>query len=416
LKLAIIVTEFPCITETFIARDLVKFLERGHSVRLFHLARYNTAEPLHGFATPLADVVRCYPYLASGQVLSAVVRTAAGRPRMLARTVADIFRNCWREPIYLAKSLAILPKSLAFAREIESWGVSHVHGEFAGHPGTAAWIIGRATGLPYSFSARAHDIFVTQALLKTKIDEAAFVRTISDFNVEFLERRLGIDRRRVHVVHSSIDVERIEARPTPRGETLRLLMVGSMEKRKGVDVLLRALALLGDLDYSCEFIGDGPDRTMLLRLAANLGVSDRVAFQGARTFEDVAEAYRSADLILVPSTLGPRGRTEGIPNVIIEALAYRRPVIASRISGIPELVEDGKTGLLVEPGSAEELAAAIRRLAEDPDAADRLAAAGRRAVEERFELGRNVDRQLALFRAHSATTDREDCRARDRIA
>lgn len=398
MKLAIIVTEFPARTETFIARDVATFLERGHEVRLFHLRSFNRGVQVHAFARPVAAVAETRPYLAFGALWRAVRR----RPGVVARIAGRIIADCWREPSYMLKSFVVLPKAAAFAESLSAWGADHVHAEFAGHPATAAWIIHRLTGLPYSVSCRAHDIFVTQALLPVKLRESAFVRTISRYNIDFLKARIpGFDADAAVVIRSSVNIDRIAATDVRPGPVFRILYVGSLHSRKGVDTLLRALAGL-EGDWQCDLIGDGPERPRLERLAQELGLATRLRFRGAQPFETVAEAFDGCHVVAVPSTYGPRGRTEGIPNVVIESLAYRRPVVTTRISGIPELVEHGKTGLLVEPDDADALRAALRQVRDFPQEAQTMADEGRRAVEREFNLATSVDRQLALFEAHRA--------------
>lgn len=404
MKLAIFVTEFPSITETFIARDVAMFLRMGHSVKLFHLTKYNSSEIIHDFAKPVVENASSYPYICSRRVLGALWRAVTRKPGRLAGLIRDSLKGSWYDPAHLGKTLAILPKVVAFSEDLEDWGAEHVHGEFAGHPGSAAWMVGRLTGLPYSITCRAHDIFVTQALLDVKLDEASFVRTISKYNIAFLSEHVpGFDAKKSHVIHSSVDLSQIHAVPAERSDVARILYIGSMEPRKGVDNLLHALAALSSAhNWRCDLIGKGSEKANLEQLARTLGLEDRVTFLGPRSFEEVADAYRSADVVVAPSVYGARGRTEGIPNVVIEALAHRRAVITSRISGIPELVEDNVTGLLVEPNDIAGLSAAISSVLEDPAGAQAFGDAGRKVVEREFDLTTNVKRQLELFERHAA--------------
>jgi glycosyltransferase involved in cell wall biosynthesis len=150
-------------------------------------------------------------------------------------------------------------------------------------------------------------------------------------------------------------------------------------------------------EWQCELIGHGPDAEDLRTRTAQLGLADRVRFRGAQPFEVVAEAYRTASVCVAPSVIGPAGRQEGIPNVMIEALAYQRPAITTRISGIPELIRDGDTGLLVPPADAPALAAALQRVHADPHAALSMAKRGRAHVAAEFDLEKNARRQLTLF-------------------
>ena len=397
MKLAVIVTEFPKATETFIYRDLTKFIELGADVRLYHVAPFRRHQPLHGFAAPLLERAVDIGFVRPGALARALWR----RPGKLMAAVARIAWAYRRHPKIALKSLALVPKALAIAEDARTWGATHVHAEFAGHPATAAWIGHVAGGLPYSVSCRAHDVFRTQALLAEKLGAAAMVRTVSAFGRDFLRANVrGMAAREVHVIHSSVGVTRIApVEAVPSTDPFRILYVGALEPKKGVGHLLDALALVGGQlgDWRCDLIGGGPDAAMLRARAAELGLGEHATFHGPQPFERVAEAYRTASVCVAPSVIGPDGRQEGIPNVMIEALAYQRPAITTAISGIPELIRDGDTGLLVPPGDAAALASALLRVRDDPEAALAMARRGRAHVVDEFDLETNARRQLALF-------------------
>lgn len=403
MRLGYIVTEFPKITETFILRDLVVFDRKGHDIGIFHLTPARKGEVIHDFAEHMLAKARSRPFLFSTVVLGALFRAARRQPATLARVAGRIAADCLGDPVTMLKSWAILPKSLAFAEDLERWGADHVHAGFAGHPATAAWIIGRFTGIPYSVSCHAHDIFVTQALLGPKLREAAFVRTISAFNRDFLlDRFPDLDRDRIEIIHCGADTDGIGIVDGMPGEPFVILYVGALEVRKGVDNLLRALAQTEfNGDWRCEVVGGGPTAAPLQALAESLAISERVRFLGPRPSKDVAEAYERASVVVVPSIIGPGGRTEGIPTVIMEALAHARPVIASELTGVPELIEDGVTGLLVPPGDIDALAGALRRVRDDPGRALSMARAGRTRVEAEFDATANAEAQLVQFERYA---------------
>lgn len=405
MRLGYIVTEFPKITETFILRDLVAFDGNGHDVRIYHLTAARSGEVIHRFARHMLPKARSRPFFLSTSVLGALMRAVLRHPVKLIGVIGRIVAECLGDPITLVKSLAILPKSLSFAEELAGWGADHIHAGFAGHPATAAWIVGRFTEIPYSVSCHAHDIFVTQSLLGPKLREAAFVRTISAYNKNFLlDRFPDLARQRIEIIHCGADTKNI--RPVdrvPEGPFV-VLYVGSLEVRKGVDKLLRALAQAEGLtDWRCEVIGGGPMAKSLSALAEALGLSDRVQFLGPRPSEAVAAAYARAGVVVVPSIVGPGGRTEGIPTVIMEALANARPVIASRVTGVPELVEHGVSGLLVPPGDVGALAEALQHIRHDPDRAMKMARDGRARVVAEFDATTNAEIQLAHFKQHTTT-------------
>lgn len=405
MRLGYIVTEFPKITETFILRDLVVFDRKGHDVRILHLTPARRGEVIHEFAEHLLAKARSRPFLFSTAVLGALFRAALRHPAKLARVTGRIAADCLGDPATMLKSWAILPKSLAFAEDLERWGAHHVHAGFAGHPATAAWIISRFTGIPYSVSCHAHDIFVTQALLGPKLREASFVRAISAFNRDFLLHRFpDLDRERIEIIHCGADTHGIGIVDGMADEPFVVLYVGSLEVRKGVDNLLRALAQAEfQGDWRCEVVGGGPAAGSLQALARSLAISERVRFLGPLPSEEVAKAYGRASVVVVPSVVGPGGRTEGIPTVIMEALAHARPVIASELTGVPELIEDGVTGLLVPPGDVAALGGALRRVRGDPACALEMARAGRARVEAEFDATANAEAQLAQFQRHAVT-------------
>lgn len=400
MKIAVIVTEFPKSTETFIYRDLMKFIELGHEVRLYHVAAWRKSQTLHGFAEPLRARVRSIPLLGR-ESATAFVAGLVRRPLTLAAIVKRILTAYAPLPRIAAKSLALLPKALAIAADAKRWGADHVHAEFAGHPATTAWIGRRMGGLPYSVSCRAHDIFRTQRLLDAKLSEAGGIRTVSEFGAAFLHRTVpAIAERPIQVIHSSVDTARIAPVETvPSTDPFRILYVGALEPKKGVEYLLEALAAVGDRlgNWQLDLIGSGPSADALKAQAAPLG--DRVRFRGMQPFEVVSESYRTASVCVAPSVIGPSGRQEGIPNVMIEALAYQRPAITTAISGIPELIRDGETGLLVPQRDSAALGQALLRVFSDPAAALEMARRGRRHVEQEFDLTANASRQLAMMAA-----------------
>lgn len=398
LRVAFVVTEYVKTTETFILRDVMEFHRAGCDVLLFHLMPLNTREVLHEFAQPTRAFARGYPFIFSLDVVATFLGYVVRRPGVVARILFDIVSGCRRDPVTLLKSLFILPKSARIAREVREWGAVHVHAAYAGHPATAAWVVQRLEGVPFSCSSHAHDLFETQALLKQKLPEAAFVRTISDYNRRFILRHVPeLADRPPAVIHVGVHLRGPPPARPPRGRTFRILYVGSLESRKGVDVLLRAVAGL-DGEVELQVVGDGPERGRLEALRGALGIEDRVVFQGRKSNEAVLAAMGGADVLVVPSRIGPRNQTEGLPTVIVEAMANELPVVASRLTGIPEIVIHEETGLLVEVDDVAGLAEALNRVRDEPGLARGWASAGRQLVVREFDQEMNAAALLDLVR------------------
>jgi colanic acid/amylovoran biosynthesis glycosyltransferase len=319
-------------------------------------------------------------------------------PARIARVYGTVVREYAREPRVLPRALIATALATAHARRLRAAGIEHVHAHFATYPALAAWTARRLAGIPYSFTAHAHDLFVHQAMLARKAADARFVVAISDYNRRFLLDHGAPDST---VVHCGIDPARLpfRARRLPEHGPVEALCVAGLRESKGHAVLLEALAGAGPpLDrVRLALVGDGPLRHELERRAAALGLAERVRFAGGLPEPEVARRLAAADLFVLPSVIAPDGDMEGIPVALMEALAAGVPAIATRQSGIPELVRDGETGLLAPPGDVAGLRAALAAAIDDPDGAAARARAGRALVEREFDLAGSAARLAALF-------------------
>ncbi|MDQ3102329.1 MAG: glycosyltransferase, partial [Actinomycetota bacterium] len=237
-----------------------------------------------------------------------------------------------RKPALLARALVTVGVAAAHARSLGALRVDHVHAHTATYPLLTAWLCHRLTGVSYSFTAHAHDIFVDQTFLRRRLAAAEFAVAISDHNRGFLAAFGGDRATPVHVVRSGIDLSayRFQPRsPEPRG-SVRALSIGGLKDYKGHPFLLQALAGAGpELDrVSLDLIGDGPLREELEQLANGLGLRDRVRFHGALPEPAVTSLLADADMFVLPSVITTSGNTEGLPVVLMEALAAGVPVVA----------------------------------------------------------------------------------------
>lgn len=400
MRILIVVSEFPKLTETFAYRNAVEYERLGHQVRIFHIKRFRKGEIVHDFMRGLVGRSFTFGY-ASPAALGALAQEAATAPLRLARLLGRILRAYRKEPLRGLAVLSYLPKALALGRWCRREGIDHINAEFAGHPATAAWIAAGVADIPFSFSAHAHDIFVSQALLVEKAQAATFVRTISRFNIAFLERLPGFPAGKLRLVRCGVTRDRLNpAGPlTPGKGPLRILYVGSLDARKGVGHLIDALAALPpELGWQARIVGGGALARDLTAQAEALGLARRVRFDGPQTAEEVQRAFRNAHVAVVPSVVGREGRTEGIPVVAMEALAQGLPLIASALSGIPELVEDGVTGRLLPPSDAAVIARAITEIAADWPAAVAMGARGRDRIAAEYVVETNARALLDLMK------------------
>ena len=253
-------------------------------------------------------------------------------------------------------------------------------------------------------------------MLGEKVSAAEFSVMISEYNKRLvLEESRGVDPEKLHVIHCGADTEFFLPPTAPRTDAqFSIVCAGSFVEVKGHRYLLEACRILKDrllterlangqdLRLRCHLIGDGPERARIEEQIRAAGLEDDIILHGTLPRPRVAELMAQADVIVQPSVLTRRGAREGIPVSLMEGMASGLPVVASRISGIPELVEDGRTGLLVEPRDATTLADALGRLMDDLHLRREMGQAGRRKVLEEFDLDRNAARLAGLIGAVAA--------------
>jgi colanic acid/amylovoran biosynthesis glycosyltransferase len=357
---------------------------------------------MHREAERLVERAQYQPFI-SREIVRSQIRFLRHRPMAYVRALLDVVRGTFGSRNFLLGGLAIFPKVAHMARLMETSGVTHVHCHFANHPALAGFIIRRLTGIPYSFTAHGSDLHVDRHMLCTKVREAAFVVAISDFNRAVIVEECGERvRSRLEMIHTGVDVTHFRPAPTQhRNGPLVIVCVGTLHEVKGQTHLVEACRQIAEagIDFRCHFVGSGPDRESLQRQIAAAGLTAHIILDGELDRTALAERLREADVLVAPSVPTRQGKREGIPVVLMEAMASGLPVIASRLSGIPELVEHERSGLLVDPGNPVALADALSRLAADPQLRSLLAEEGRRRVESEFDIRLNARKLAAMFTA-----------------
>jgi glycosyltransferase involved in cell wall biosynthesis len=398
---AYLVKRFPRLSETFVLNEILEVRRHGVNLRLYALLdpHEKIVHPTAGELVPEVGYLNLAgrPWRSRWRLLWGAAAQAAARPAGAAK-VAWALLSVHRS----VPSLRHAVEGLWLARELRKQGVTHLHSHFAHGPTAVAYLASLAGGPPFSFTAHAKDLYTTLPRnIRIRARAARFVITCTDANGRYLQELLEHDASvPIHVVHHGTDLERFDpARRRP--EPGLIVSVGRLVPKKGFSILVDALSRAADggLDFHCEVYGGGPMRAELEARTHRLGLENRLSFHGARPMDDIVAAYsRAMVFVLAPAVLN-NGDRDGIPNVLVEAMAAGVPVISTHVSGIPELIEDGEDGLLVEPSDGEALAAAIRRVLEDPSLAARLASAGRRKVEREFDMVTNSRRVAELLAA-----------------
>jgi colanic acid/amylovoran biosynthesis glycosyltransferase len=390
LRVAYIMSRFPKLTETFVLYEMLALEEREVAVEIFPLLRHRSAAR-HPEAARLVPRAHFQPFVSLDILRANWARFRQGPRRYLALWW-EMLSGTWRSPNFFFGALGILPKCVLFAREMERLGVHHVHAHFANHPALAALIIHRLTDIPYSFTAHGSDLHVDRRMLETKVRAAAFVVTVSRYNRDLIADECGEDvEEKVKVIHCGVDPEGFPPsrfRHNGRDQALRIVCVASLEEVKGHRFLIEACRLLRKrwVAFECDLVGDGPLRAEVTEAIERAGLENRIRVRGGLPRPEVVRALARAHVAVLASHPTPSGKREGIPVALMEAMASRLPVVASAVSGIPELVENGRTGILVPPADPTALADALERLAADPLLRDWMGAAGREKVQREFDL------------------------------
>jgi glycosyltransferase involved in cell wall biosynthesis len=404
-SIAVVLKGYPRLSETFIGQELLALERRGLSLRLFSLRAptETVAHPLHADIRASVTYLPEYLHDDISRVLQAwsVARKLPGYQAARAAWWRDLRRDPTRNRVRR------FGQALVLAAELPA-DVAHVHAHFLHTPASVARYAALMRGLAFTLSAHAKDIWTIPDWEKReKLAASAWATTCTACNARHL-RGLAAAPGRVELVYHGIDTDRfpppVAARRTSNGrdpaDPVRLLCVGRAVDKKGLDDLLHALAALPrDLHWRLVHVGGGPLLPALADLARSLGLAARVQWQGTQAHAAVLEAYRNADVFVLASRVAPDGDRDGLPNVLLEAQSQRLACVATTVSGIPELIVDGATGLLVEPREPQALADALARLIGDPALRHTLGDAGFVRTTTAFSLQAGADRLAQRFAA-----------------
>jgi colanic acid/amylovoran biosynthesis glycosyltransferase len=383
----------PKCSETFVFRELLALRETGLRVSAATLRppEYDLGDPrLDALADEAVPVYGAGPARLVGDALRALCQSPGRALAALAMAARDtaIGGSYWRERV---KVPAQVVAGLALAARVRRRAVTHLHAHMAHAPASVAMYAARALGVPFSFTGHAADLFRDRALLAEKLRRAAFVACISLWHRRWYQEQCPRPDTDYPLVRCGVDpTAYTPASPQPPGTPLRLIAIGRLVPKKGFDILLRALPALADLNLHLRLVGEGPEAARLAALVRELALESRVHLAGRANPGDVPALLQQADLFVLPCRTDAGGDRDGIPVVLMEAMAARVGVISGDLPTLRELVEHDVTGLLVPPDDPDALAAAIRRLAGDPALRHRLQLAAHTRIEKEFSLRANA--------------------------
>ena len=407
--MAYVLKRYPRLTETFILNEIRAMERLGEPLHIFSLLPPEPP-PHHPMVAEVRATVHAPPaaWRRKAQlVLNSHARMLCSSPGRYLRALGLALRRTLssRHPISLWRQFA---RAGVVADICRREGIRHIHAHFANAPTSVAHFAHRMSGIPFSFTAHAKDIYLSRPeILRRHLHAAEFVATCTAYNAQFL-RGLApeLDPRKIHLIYHGIDLQTFAQsvyRERPVGGMRRILAVGRLVPKKGHEDLIAACAVLRDqgVDFECEIVGSGPLHDALVAEVRRHRLNDRVRLCGPMTHRDLITRYRQADLFVLAPRIAEDGDRDGIPNVIAEAMAVGVPVVATDVSGIPELVRHGSTGLLAPSRDPTALAAAMRRVLGDEKLARDLAGTAREVLQREFDLWQTTRDLHVLMNAES---------------
>lgn len=399
-KVLYVVSRFPSLTTTFTAYEMSTIQQAGVDVHVATVWAPEDASEPQTVEKPFCDKI-CELRLSNPALWLRSLQQIVLHPFILILFVQLLIGHL--VSVYaVLKLLVSLPKGLYLGYWVKKNQFQHIHAHFLSSPATVALIASKISGVPYTVTIHAFDIFATNPYdlngsIELKCEQAAACIVISQFNLNYMRKTWPKMGGRFEVIYNGIDVEIFSSktRHLPDPTSYRILSNGRLVYTKGHTFLIEAVAKLRkqNRNISLEIIGGGPMDSELRELTQKLGITEHVIFTGKMLQEEIINHYRASNLFVLACAISPDGDMDGLPVVLVEALAMELPTISTQVSGVPEIVQDKITGLCIPPHDSDKLADAIAYMIDHPDEARRMAQAGRQRVEQhfnRFESGKTL--------------------------
>jgi glycosyltransferase involved in cell wall biosynthesis len=402
LKVAYILHRFPYLTETFIMREMYWLRAQGVELEIFSLLPPKHSL-IHAEARELLPYAHYSPFW-SWDILKAQLHFLRRSPGRYLRALAKAMWQTYREPKVLMLVLGLFPKSVYIARRMEALQVEHVHAHFVWLEGITAGIANDLIGVTFSIHPHAFGLFSrNQRDVRCELENASQVISVSSYHRNYIAKLCPkISPAQVEIVYYGIDPTYF--RPAPHQPAasgpVRILSVGRLVEKKGYEYLIDACALLAkrEIAFECQIVGDGFLSEALQARIIRHGLHERVTLLGALGQTQILELYQQSDIFALPCVRARDGDQDGLPNVLIEAMACELPVVTTPLTGIPDLVDDGENGFLVKERDVTSLAKALEKLVADEPLRRQLGQQGRQKVLAEFQIEPNAAKMAAIFR------------------
>jgi glycosyltransferase involved in cell wall biosynthesis len=394
-----VLKRYPRLSETFIVNEILAHESAGLPVEIFSLRR-PSEEPRHDMVNRIKAPVT---YLHSDEI-------GIKRFWNMIRQCAELFPNLWQaldETRY--KNAKETYQALWLAICVKDKGITHLHAHFASGAANVARLASQLTGISFSLTAHAKDIYcrhVDKSSLCRTLNQANALVTVSDYNVDYIAEQLSDVTTQVKRVYNGLPLQDFVYQ-SPEKRANNIVAVGRLIEKKGFEVLVKACKHMHARrkDFSCFIIGDGPLREDLLQLVSDLELSEHIELCGPRSQTETKRYMQQAAVMAAPCVVSDDGDRDGLPTVLMESMALGTPCVATDVTGIPEIVIDGETGLIVPQHDAQSLADALCRLLDNPPLRVELSSAARRLIEREFDIHKNSEimRSFILANCHDMT-------------
>jgi glycosyltransferase involved in cell wall biosynthesis len=395
---------YPRISETFISNEILLLEKEGYAIYIISMRHPREPFSHQSVKSIKAKVAYLPQTILEGfpGLMRHNIWLALQRPRQYGKALSMAIKRYLRNR-KTATIKHLLQAGYLVHGILPGKGIVHLHAHFAHSPSSVAMFASLLSGIDFSFTAHAKDIYTSNpAQLREKMSMARFVVTCTDYNKRSLMQIAAGNGRPISRIYHGIDVNLFSANPIDSVpvQPYQILSVARLVPKKGLPTVYRALRSLRrqGIDFRHTLIGDGDGREEILSLIQTLGLSDVCQWKGTLPHESVMEYYRKSDLFVLGCELAANGDRDGIPNVFIESMAMGVPVVGTRISAIPELIEDGKTGCLVAPGKPEKMAQAMHRLLTDLELRKEIILAAEDRVRTAFDNRKLIQDLVRVYR------------------
>lgn len=396
-KIAYLASEYPGISHTFIFREIHSLREMGFDVKTASIRTPDHLDKMTGKEKQDAKETLYIKNSSYFLVLMVHLFMLVRSPSRYLRMFREALALCRKGPRSVLKGLAYFAEAGILLHWMHKNKVNHVHVHFGNPAATVAMIAESYDTVTYSMSIHGPDVFynVDPNLLEEKVKRASAIRCISHYCQSQLMRLVSHELwSRFHIVRCGINPDIFLPRPEPNGDTSEILCVGRLVPAKGQHILLEACGLLKDrgVNFHLTYVGGGEDRRSLEALSTQLGINEQVTFTGAVGQDEVHQYYDKANIFVLASF------AEGVPVVLMEAMAKEIVSVSTRITGIPELIDDDQDGVLVAPSDVDGMADRLQALLVNRELRHRLGVNGRKKVLDKYDLNKNCRLMANFFR------------------